>query len=134
MHIFSRNNLVLLTLLISQHAIASEGVNEISVLMHKSFDKPNKPLMIEAVAIQDGYAIADWLQGDMGGRALLAKEEKKWKILVCGGSGLMQIPNLVSAQLSEKTAVSLRSQLVAQEKNIPKNKLELINSFKERKH
>ena len=134
MHILSRNHLGLFILLVAPHVIAAEAVTEISGLMHKSFDKPNKPLVLEAVAVQDGYAIADWLQGDMGGRALLANEDKKWKILVCGGSGLMQIPNLVSAQLSEKTAVSLRSQLVAKEKNIPKNKLDLINSFKERKH
>jgi hypothetical protein len=37
------------------------------------FDKPNETLSVGPVVVSGNHAVADWAQGDMGGRALLRR-------------------------------------------------------------
>lgn len=134
MRFFNRSILVALSLTCSQFAFAAGGSDEVRALLSKSFGKPNKPVATELVAVEGDYAIADWLQGNMGGRALLVKKSGAWKILVCGGSALTEVSNLKAARVPEKTAKTLLEQLAGQEKSMASDKLSLINAFKERKH
>lgn len=134
MRFFNKGLLVVLGFICSQLAFAAGSSDEVKSLLSKSFDKPNKPLVTELVTVEGDYAIADWLQGSMGGRALLVKESGAWKVLVCGGSALTELSNLKAARVPEKTAITLLSHLVQQEKSMTSDKLILINAFKERKH
>ncbi len=43
----------------------------IRAVMHGMFDKPDIELVIDPIAIDDGFAVAGWTQGEMGGRAFL---------------------------------------------------------------
>lgn len=131
---FNKSFFAVLVLSCSQLAFAAGERDEVKKLLSKSFDKPNKPVATELIAMEGNYAIADWLQGNMGGRALLVKESGGWRVLVCGGSGLKEISNLKAARVPEKTANALIEQLVRQEKAIASDKLGLINAFKGRKH
>lgn len=118
----------------SQFAFAAESSVEIKKLLSVTFDKPNNPVISDPIAVVGGYAIADWVQGEKGGRALLIKDAAGWRVLACGGVGLVNVENLKSSQIPEKTAQTLVLLLSEKEKMMPAEKLKLIDAFQSRKH
>jgi copper(I)-binding protein len=56
--------------------------------MKAMFEKPEAPLTVEPVVVMGDSAVASWSQGDMAGRALLAKADGKWSIVLCAGPEL----------------------------------------------
>lgn len=56
--------------------------------MKAMFDKPDAPLAVEPVVVMGDHALASWAQGEMAGRALLAKAEGQWSIVLCAGPEL----------------------------------------------
>jgi hypothetical protein len=67
--------LVLLTV-VSTAAGAQDHTAEatIKALMAAQFDRPEQRLMVNPVVVEGDHAIAGWVQGDMGGRALLRRQ------------------------------------------------------------
>ena len=118
----------------SQILLAAGSGDEVKQMLSQTFDKPNNPVTTEVVVVQGNYALADWTQGSKGGRALLVKTPESWKVLVCGGEGLTRVDNIKGARVPEKTAQSLVSQLVDNEKMLSNEKIKRINSFKDKKH
>ena len=118
----------------SQFVLAAGSGDDVKQMLSRTFDKPNNPVTTEAVVVQDNYALADWTQGSKGGRVLLVKTPESWKVLVCGGEALLKLYNIKGARVPEKTAQSLVSQLVDNEKMISNEKIKRINSFKGEKH
>lgn len=60
----------------------------ITAILKAQFDTPENPLTVEPVIVEGDNAIAGWAQGDKGGRALLARRDGKWEIVLCGGEDL----------------------------------------------
>jgi copper(I)-binding protein len=56
--------------------------------MKALFDKPDQPLTVDPVVVSGDSAIASWAQGDAAGRALLARRDGQWQIVLCGGPDL----------------------------------------------
>lgn len=56
--------------------------------MKAMFDKPEAPLTVDPVVVMGDSALASWAQGDMAGRALLARKDGAWTVVLCAGPEL----------------------------------------------
>ncbi|WP_051534423.1 copper uptake system-associated protein [Deefgea rivuli] len=93
----------LLLLSLTTSVWADEHSNIIAS-MKAVWDKPDNPLIVKPVIIADDFAIAGWLQGEKGGRALLKKGHHGWQTLLCAG----QItPSLLKQAGVPKTSAEL---------------------------
>ncbi|WP_245322922.1 copper uptake system-associated protein [Bradyrhizobium valentinum] len=83
---------------------ASAGPDEDAVrhLLHTTFDKPEARVVVDPVAVADGYALAGWTQGEMGGRALLRHRQGRWALILCAGDGI-RTPKHFGKQVSRRT-------------------------------
>ncbi len=87
--------------------------------MNALFDKPEAPLKVAPISIEGVHAVAGWIQGDRGGRALLRKEAGRWSIEVCGGDGLRSADVLAIAGIDRSTAIRLAAKVADAEKTLP---------------
>ena len=61
---------------------------QIAQLLSHTYDGPDRRVATEAVALAGKFAIADWTQREMAGRALLRVVNHHWTIVTCGGAAL----------------------------------------------
>ncbi len=94
-----------------------------------TFDKPDNPLKVAPVVVQGDYAVAGWIQGDKGGRALLQKTKNEWQISVCAGDGLIQAKVLETTGMSAANAKALASAMVSAESKLTAHQRHLFGSF-----
>lgn len=118
------NNLIKLTLCLltfcwpasqlTAHPSAAEDIQSVATAMHETWDKPDQPLVLPVIVIHQGMAIADWVQGDKGGRALLKYHpaHNHWHTLLCGGAELTSSIPLEAAGMSRTDAGALAAKLV----------------------
>ena len=93
------------------------------------FDKPDAPLHVDPIAADGGYAVADWLQGSMGGRALLRETASGWRIVLCAGMALKSSVELQKIGLPKSAADAISERLSNREKAVEPAKLEQIDRF-----
>lgn len=125
---------VLLFLLYSVNATANDEA-DIADLLAATFDKPDVKVATHPVVVAGDHAVADWIQGGHGGRALLTRHGGSWKILSCGGRALADKSHLVDAGVPEEQASELVGQLVEAETGMDPEKIRLFDSFQgERSH
>jgi copper(I)-binding protein len=79
----------------------------ITRMMKAQFDRPGQPLTVDPVSIEGPFAVAGWIQGDAGGRALLQRAGNQWEIVLCSGDGLLQAATLTGAGMSGEAASRL---------------------------
>ncbi len=94
-----------------------------------TFDKPNNPLKVAPVVVQGDYAVAGWIQGDKGGRALLQKTKNEWQISVCAGDGLIQAKVLETTGMPAAKAKALADAVVVAESKLTAHQRHLFGSF-----
>ncbi|MDP8567367.1 copper uptake system-associated protein [Methylophilus aquaticus] len=118
--------------LLHAHASAAEDVHSVATEMHETWDKPNIPLILPVIVIHQGMAIADWIQGDKGGRALLKyhSAHQHWHTLLCGGAELTSSRHLEAAGMSAADAQALAALLQSQEQGLAEDQRQRIDSFK----
>ena len=80
-------------------------------LLTNMFDKPEAPLGVEAVVVEQNAAIADWSQGDLGGRALLRRKDGAWSIALCAGDALKSSVSLEKLGIAKPVADALAAKL-----------------------
>jgi copper(I)-binding protein len=102
---------------------------QITAIMKKQFDRPDAPLAVDPVTVQGNYAVAGWIQGGKGGRALLQKDKGAWFISVCAGDGLKDPKVLQTTGMAADTATALAKAVVAAESKLSKDKLKQFASF-----
>ncbi len=59
---------------------AGADAASIGQLLREMFDKPGETLSVGPVVVSGDHAIADWTQGDIGGRALLRRNQGAWAV------------------------------------------------------
>ena len=106
-----------------------DAQHEIIHLLKGMFDMPENPLSVEPVVVVGDNAIAGWVQGERGGRALLWRIEGKWKVRLCSGDGLKDSKLLETANISPADAASLTSQLAVAESKLEATVLAKFSSF-----
>ncbi|BCM24498.1 hypothetical protein ZMTM_07570 [Methyloradius palustris] len=99
--------------LLSATSNASDSSEQLAIknLISSTFDKPELKVITSPVVVVDHYAIADWVQGEKGGRALLHETNGKWSIMACGGDGFKDVKTLINAGIKQSIAQQLISQL-----------------------
>lgn len=110
------------------HAADADEVS-ISSLLHAMFDKPNETLTVEPVMVSNDYAIAGWAQGQMGGRALLRRQQQSWTIILCAGDGIRSREALTKAGVPTADARKLESDMIAAEARLAPEKVAMFSRF-----
>jgi hypothetical protein len=102
---------------------------QIEAGMNAIWDKPDAPLQVGPTVIAQDYALADWTQGGMGGRALLQRRGQRWETILCAGDGIRDATGLTAVGVPDATARLLAEQLAAAEKHVSAERLRLMASF-----
>ncbi|MCA8276549.1 copper uptake system-associated protein [Burkholderia sp. AU30280] len=94
----------------------SSAATQIAQLLSHTYDGPDRHVVTEAVALAGKFAIADWTQRDMAGRALLRVVNDHWTIVTCGGAALKDPAWLKDAGVPSSEVHVLRSRLADAER------------------
>lgn len=118
--------LVMHTVTANESALPGTVQNEISMdeiairqLMLETWDKPEARLIIEPVVVEGDYALASWVQGERGGRAILARRDGNWQVIVCTGDGAKDPANVQQTGMPADVAHRLVRDLVMAEEKLP---------------
>lgn len=102
----------------------------IEALMHATWDRPGARLDAGPIVVEHDYAIADWTQGEMGGRALLHREAPtRWKVILCAGDGIRNEAGLAAVGVPAATARALAQALQRAEQAAPAPRLQRMSAF-----
>lgn len=117
--------------LLSHIALAVDSVAELQIkaIISSAYDKPGHKVETSPIAVAEQYAIADWVQGKRGGRALLHRVNGKWVIMACGADGLKEQKMLIDAGISKKTAYELVERLEVAEKKVSPDRIKKFSLF-----
>ncbi len=96
-------------------AFAHDDKDHITHLLKAMFDTPENPLSVDPVVVRGDNAIAGWVQGDRGGRALLWRVKGEWQIRLCSGDSLKDAAMLESANIGAEDAKTMADELAAAE-------------------
>lgn len=126
--------IVLAYLFIASSSFADEATvmnaqQHIRTLISETYDQPNSQVKSEPIIVVGNHALADWIQGDKGGRALLRREKGKWKIELCSGDALKDAKTLEQAGVPKDIASSLAQQLAQAEHDLPPEQIKRFSLF-----
>ena len=115
-------------------ALAHSQTNEVSqekikTLISKSFDQPNLKVKTSPIVIEGKVAIADWTQGQKGGRALLRRKHDDWEIIACGGSGFKDPEGIAAIGISKEIATNITAKLKDAEARLSPQQVKQFDSF-----
>jgi hypothetical protein len=117
-------------LLLSISANADSSSEELIALIIKhQWETPHRLVEVPAIAVGTQYALADWVQGKRGGRALLLLSEGKWQTLMCGSAQLKSAQSLEKAGVPSAEAKQISENLATKEANLSSAQLAIIDSF-----
>jgi hypothetical protein len=103
--------------------------SSISRLLHGMFDKPTETLSVEPIMISGNHAIADWAQGEMGGRALLRRQHQSWTLILCAGDGIKSKEALLKAGVPAADAERLERDMTVAEAELAPGKAAMFSRF-----
>lgn len=93
------------------------------------FGSPLAPIEIGPVVLSGDHAIADWTQGDFGGRALFERGSHGWMLLLCSGDSIRRAENLKRAGVPDFNAGWIADQLAKAEARLPPQRLARMKRF-----
>ena len=107
------------------------GADEASIsqLLHTMFDKSNETVAVEPVLVAGDYAVADWAQGQMGGRALLRRQHQSWTLILCAGDGIKSREALARVGVPATGAQKLESDMIAAEAKLAPERVAMLSRF-----
>ena len=106
-----------------------DNEHQITQVLKAQFEKPEAPLRVEPINVEDDFAVAGWSQGGRGGRALLQRDKNHWFISICGGSGLTQADVLQTIGMGNAAAGKLARAVVASESKLGADQRKLFDGF-----
>lgn len=98
-------------------------------LMRKTWERPDAPLAVDPVVVVGHYAIAGWIFGDLGGRALLRKHNGAWDVILCSGDHLRSAETARAAGVPDAVAEQLAVRLLEAEKHMAPEQLAKLSLF-----
>jgi hypothetical protein len=108
---------------------ADSDTAAIIALMHETWDKPDSKLDVGPVVVETDHAVADWTQGERGGRALLRRVDGRWKVVLCSGDPLRDAANMAATGVPLEVATRLAERLATAEINLPALRRDLLSRF-----
>ena len=121
--------LAAIALLFAASAARADDAADIRALLHGMFDKPDAELVIDPVVVEDGFAIAGWVQGPTGGRAFLRSHDGRWMLVLCAGDEIRSAKALAESGVPVATAEALAAAVAEAEKAVPQETLAQFASF-----
>ena len=106
-----------------------ESRARIQKLISTTFDRPDLKVQTDPIVIEGKVAIADWTQGQKGGRALLRRKHADWEIIACGGAGFKDPSAIASAGISKEIANNITAKLKTAEATLSPQKIKQLDSF-----
>ena len=113
----------------THHQHGASAADAIVALLRHSFDRPDAPLAVEPVVVNGDDAVAGWIQGDTGGRALLRRKDGAWRIVLCSGDALTKAAFLVEAGIAPPVAEAMAKALLAAESKMAPARTALFAKF-----
>ena len=104
----------------------AQDIAAIESLMRATWQRPDASLDAGPIVVEGDYAIADWTQGEMGGRALLQRRDGAWRVALCAGDGLRTAEGLQSMGVERRASATLARILARVEENVPAARLEAM--------
>lgn len=114
---------------IDAKAATDAAEQQIRSLISTTYDQPGHKVETAPIVVADSYAIADWVQGDKAGRALLRITQGRWELIACGGAGFKDVKELQNAGLQIGTAKLLVMQLNQAEAKLSSQRIKQFDSF-----
>ena len=114
----ARHAIALAFALLAPTAAAADDAAEIVHVIKHTWEKPDAIIQVTPVSIDSGYAVAGWIQGERGGRALLKKSEA-WRVVLCSGDGIRSAERLRAAGVPDTVANSLSAKIASAETAMP---------------
>ena len=93
------------------------------------FERPEAPLQVNPVVVEGKHAVAGWVQGNTGGRALLKQRQGAWEVVACAGDSLRDPANYVLAGMEEEAAARLAAKVRDAEAALPAATLHQLSLF-----
>lgn len=117
--------------LLTSPALADAPADQAAIqkLLMATFDKPDARLTVDPIIVAGDIAIADWTQGEMGGRALLRRKNDAWILTLCSGDSLKDPQALQTFSLSPTQAQALVEALASAEARLDPARLAKLASF-----
>jgi hypothetical protein len=98
-------------------------------LVQSAYGGSSGDMLIEPVIVRTKYGVADWVQGEGGGRALVRKEGGGWKVVATAGDEMRDVEFLTKAGVPEAEAKALVNSLIASERQLSDAKLAKFDSY-----
>jgi copper(I)-binding protein len=113
------------------HAPAAAGsdAEQIVAVLKKTWDSAAAPLAVEPVVLRGDTAVAGWIQGETGGRALMRRRDGQWRVVLCSGDALTTGAFLRQAGLGATDADALAKAVVAAEGKLLPARRALLSRF-----
>jgi hypothetical protein len=105
-----------------------DDIAAIEAAMRAAWDTPDAPLDAGPIAVSGDYAVADWTQGEMGGRALF-RRDSSWKVVLCAGDGIRTAAGLQGVGVPNEHARDLETELARLERGVKADRLEAMSRF-----
>lgn len=110
-------------------ALASDDARQIRALIGATWDKPDSPVETDPVVVSGDHAVASWAQGAHGGRALLRRGARGWRVVLCSGDPLREAGRLVEAGVPGADAARIAADLKAAEAQVPETRRAMFSLF-----
>jgi copper(I)-binding protein len=113
----------------TMHHQVEDPKQAIPATLKTMFERPDKPLIVGPVVVQNDWGIAGWQQDGHGGRALLKNSEHGWRLHLCSGDGITKAADLQKIGLSATDAAALSARLKDAESSLSPQIVSLFASF-----
>ncbi len=112
------------------HGDSASDMGKIVHVLKATYDNAQHPLSVEPVVTGKDFAIAGWVQGGQGGRALMRKKaDGTWFIMLCSGDALKSAEALHKVGVPQDEAARLAEHLAKAEAGLPAERLAKFASF-----
>lgn len=101
----------------------------VTEVTEEHFGSDLMPIDVGPVVVSGNHAIADWTQGQFGGRALYERYGGSWMLLLCSGDSVRRAANLERAGVPAFNARQMAEQLAAAEARLPPERLSRLKRF-----
>jgi hypothetical protein len=108
---------------------AGDSPAAIRAVIHDMFDRPDAELVIDPVVVVDGFAVAGWTQGEMGGRAFLKAHHGHWALVLCSGDRITTVEALTASGVPPENAATLAAEIAAADATVDAARLAMFASF-----
>jgi hypothetical protein len=109
------------------NAVLDEGQVREATQLH--FGSARFPIEVGPVVVSGNHAIADWTQGEFGGRALFERSGGNWALVLCSGDSIRSTANLKRAGVPDFSADLIAQRLAEAEAALPPERLKRMRRF-----